>query len=282
MYIGILSFQIFKKESKMNQLEKAIFTLEHSHVESLKNQWLHAIHPLARLGVTLLYIAIVISFDKYDFIGVSGMAVYLIVLMITAEIPFKKSLIKLKSLLILVSLIGIANPFFDQTGIGNIGNVELTAGMISMLTLMLKGIFSIYAAYILVSTTSIENICYGLRLLHLPKGLVMLVLLIFRYLDLLLKEAQRMTLAYSMRFPQHTGLHYKVWGSLLGQLLIRSIHRAQLVYESMVLRGFNSAWDLRAKNKFDFKSLFYFLIWGAVICLIRIFPVFKNIGKIFI
>ena len=34
------------------------------------------------------------------------------------------------------------------------------------------------------------------------------------------------------------GIHISVWGSFLGQLLLRSMDRAQALYESMELRGF--------------------------------------------
>ena len=43
--------------------------------------------------------------------------------------------------------------------------------------------------------------------------------------------------AYALRAPGEKGIHFRAWGSLLGQLLLRSVDRAQLVYESMLLRA---------------------------------------------
>ena len=44
--------------------------------------------------------------------------------------------------------------------------------------------------------------------------------------------------AYSLRAPNQKGIHISAWGSFLGQLLLRSMDRAQELYYSMLLRGF--------------------------------------------
>ncbi|GAA6410214.1 ABC transporter ATP-binding protein [Blautia hominis] len=108
-----------------------------------------------------------------------------------------------------------------------------------MITLMMKGVFTVLASYLLIATTSIEKLCYVFRLLHIPKILVTQILLTYRYITVLLGEVNRITQAYSLRAPKQKGVHFKVWGSLSGQLLLRSMDRATMVYESMTLRGYN-------------------------------------------
>lgn len=61
----------------------------------------------------------------------------------------------------------------------------------------------------------------ALRMLRIPQILVTQLLLIYRYLTLLLKQADEIAQAYSLRAPQQNGLHISVWGSLVGQLLLR-------------------------------------------------------------
>ena len=80
-----------------------------------------------------------------------------------------------------------------------------------MATLMLKGVFAVLASYLLILTTSMESICYALRLLHVPKIMVTMVLLIYRYVIVLLKEAERISQAYSLRAPAQKGIHYRAW-----------------------------------------------------------------------
>ena len=73
-------------------------------------------------------------------------------------------------------------------------------------------------------------------------------MLVYRYIIVLLKEIERMTDAYSLRAPGQTGLHYKVWGTMVGQLLLRSMDRAEELCRSMELRGFH---DIRENSILD-------------------------------
>lgn len=63
--------------------------------------------------------------------------------------------------------------------------------------------------------------------------MVVVLLLTYRYLILLLQEGSRMSAAYALRAPYSKGIAFNAWGTLVGQLLLRSIDRAQTVYESM-------------------------------------------------
>ena len=107
-----------------------------------------------------------------------------------------------------------------------------------MLTLMLKGCLALMASFLLVATTTIDMICGALRKLHVPKTLTALLLLTYRYIGVIMGEASAMSQAYSLRAPGQKGIHISAWGSFLGQLLLRSMDRAQELYSSMELRGF--------------------------------------------
>ena len=65
----------------------------------------------------------------------------------------------------------------------------------------------------------------------------------YRYVTVLLEEVNRITQAYSLRAPNQKGIHYKVWGTLTGQVLLRSMDRANAVYESMLLRGYDGSFQ---------------------------------------
>ena len=142
--------------------------------------------------------------------------------------------------------------------------MPVTAGIVSMLTLMIKGIYSVLASYLLIVTTPIENICHALRLLHIPAVIVTQILLAYRYVSLLLEEAGRMTQAYSLRAPKQKGVHFRVWGSLAGQLLLKSIDRAGEVYESMLLRGYQGEFPYAAKSHCRIRDFVYLAVWCAI------------------
>jgi cobalt/nickel transport system permease protein len=64
------------------------------------------------------------------------------------------------------------------------------------------------------------------------------MLLTYRYVAVMMEEVSVMTEAYHLRAPGQKGIHISAWGSFLGQLLLRSMDRAEDLYESMQLRGF--------------------------------------------
>ncbi len=62
---------------------------------------------------------------------------------------------------------------------------------ISMVTLMIKGILTVIAIYILIITTTIDRVCMALRKIHIPEIIVMIIQLIYRYINVLLKETKK-------------------------------------------------------------------------------------------
>lgn len=264
----------------MSKINEAIHGVHHMDAMAMQDKWPNRLHPLAKLLTTLCYITALLSFSKYELSGTAGMGLYLLFLFITGEISVRRSLKQVRLVLVLVCAVGIANPFMDRTVAGHIGMITVTGGMLSMAVLMLKGIFAVLASYLLIVTTTVEQICYALRLLHVPKMLVSVLLLVYRYMVVLLKEAERMIQAYELRAPGQKGIHFRAWGALAGQLLLRSIDRAQIVYESMLLRGFDGEFRNRYRNDPYFKSVCYGCACISGIIFLRIVPVFTLAGSI--
>lgn len=262
----------------MSKMNNALYEIDHISTIANKDQWINKIHPLVKLVITIVYITTVVSMHKYNLIGILIMGVYPIATFILGELSFIESLKKIRHILPFVIIVGIFNPFFDRTVLFTLGNISITTGMISMLTLMLKGIFSVLASYLLIVTTTIEKICYALRLLHFPKIMTTQILLTYRYISVLLQEANRIIQAYSLRAPHQKGVHFKVWGSLTGQLLIRSIDKAGIVYESMTIRGYNGEFYYPNMEKCKGKDYLYLIVWIGIIALMK----FSHILAIFI
>ncbi len=255
-------------ENNLRELDKLQNLQQRPH-------WMNELHPLGKLLVCILYILTVASFDKYDLSGLILMAVFPAFGFILGELSFKEGIYRMRLILPLVIFVGIFNPFFDRQVIfsiqiaGNDGaGIPVTGGMISMLTLMLKGFFSVLSAYILIATTSIDEICYALRLLHVPKVIVIVILLIYRYFGMMGNEADRISNAYRLRAPKQNGIHYKAWGTLVGQWLLRSMDRAGVVYESMLLRGFRGDFFVKRKKVRPI-DMIYPIAWICVFVFVR-------------
>jgi len=246
-----------------------------------RHQWVNRIHPLVKLVVTIFYIIVVISFPKYNIAGLAGMVVYPAAIFSLAELSFKDSIRKLRIVLPFVCLLGLFNPFIDRQLITYIGVLPFTTGVLSMLTLIMKGIFCVLASYLLIATTSIEKICYALRLLHIPSVIVTQVLLTYRYITVLLEEVNRITQSYALRAPNQKGIHFKVWGTLTGQLLLRSMGRAEAVYESMHLRGYTGEFYYENKMPCKRKDYLYLFIWVEIFIIMKYIPVISYAGSLF-
>lgn len=255
----------------MSKFREAISDLHKMDREARGPGWLQGVHPLPKLLVTVCFILLTVSFGKYDLSGVLIMGVYPVTGFVLGELSVRSLLKRMKLALTLVCMVGIANPFFDREIRFFLGSFAVTGGMLSAVTLMVKGIYAVSASYLLMAVTSMEDLCYALRKLRVPATLVTVLLLVYRYLIVLLKEIERMTDAYTLRAPGQKGLHYKVWGTMIGQLLLRSMERAQTVYDSMALRGYDGSFRLRCKKAAGRGDYLYALAWMAALLVIRIF-----------
>ncbi len=268
----------------MSKISKAIVEIEHLSQRAEQNQWVNLIHPLVKLFLTILYIVLVVSFPKYDLAGVCAMALYPIIAFNMADLSWKSALHRLRVVLPLVCIVGVFNPIFDREIVSYmmLGGkmIGISGGVLSMLSLMVKGVLTVLASYLLIATTTIEKVCYALRQIHVPKVMVTQILLIYRYITVMLEEVHRIAQAYSLRAPGQKGVHFKAWGSLVGQLLLRSMDRADDVYASMCLRGFSGEFQME-KRPFGGRDAAYLLFWTISFALIRIFPVFKIVGSLF-
>ena len=117
-------------------------------------------------------------FDKYDITPLILMAVYLIFAFLIGELSVLKALYRMRIILPLVLFVGIFNPFFDREIVLTIGSINVSGGFLSMITLIIKGFYTVLAAYILIATTSIDDICYALRCIKIPRIIVIVIMLI--------------------------------------------------------------------------------------------------------
>ena len=179
-------------------IDQSIHDLREMDELASKASPVHAVCAAAKLLVTVVYIGVVVSFDKYNMSGLLFMVFYPAVLFAVSEVPVTTCLYKLRFVLPLVCAVGVLNPFLDRTPAFAAGSFVVTTGMISMVTLMTKGVFCLMASFLLMATTRIEAVCSVLRKIHVPSFLVTLLLLTYRYAAVMAEEVGVMTKAYSL------------------------------------------------------------------------------------
>lgn len=249
---------------------------------SARDSPIHRLHSLAKLLVTLMYLFTVVSYPKYSFSALFVMLLYPVLTFQLSGIPLRLCFRKLRLVLVLVCAVGVLNPFFDRTPMLALGGLTVTGGVVSMATLILKGVFALTASFLLIAATPIDRLCAALRRLHVPGILVTLLLLTYRYVSLMLRQVSVMTDAYALRAPGQKGIHISAWGSFLGQLLLRSIDRGSELYQSMELRGFCGEFHYADGPGYGVGDLCYTLCWAAFFLAARLVDLPRLLGNLFV
>ena len=266
----------------MNKMEHALHELSEMDELAAQDSPIHRLSPLAKLLTTLVYIVVTVSFHKYQLSGLAVMALIPVFLFQVSGIPVRTCFYKLRIVLPLVMAVGLFNPFFDRAPMFYLGTVAVSGGVVSMLSLMLKGVLCLMMSFLLIATTPIDSLCAALRKLHIPSILVTLLLLTYRYVGVMTEELAIMSDAYHLRAPGQKGIHISAWGSFLGQVLLRSMDRAQELYSSMLLRGYEGEFRYAKTSPFGAVDSAYTVGMLALCLFLRYVNLSEALGRLFV
>lgn len=266
----------------MNKAEQALRELHEMDALAAGKSPLHALCPLAKLLSTIAYIAVTVSFGKYDLARLAPLLLWVVALYQLAGIPVGKCFRKLRFVLPLVLAVGLFNPLFDRAPMLVLGGVAVSGGVVSMLTMMAKGTLCLMASFLLMATTRIDALCAALRRLHVPGLFLSLLLLTYRYVGVMTEEVAIMSDAYALRAPGQKGVHFRAWGSFLGQLLLRSMDRAEELYAAMLLRGYHEHFHYAEAAPCGARDALFLLVSAALLASVRFVNVAEALGGLFV
>ena len=149
----------------MNKMEKALSELGHMDELAVKKSPIHSLNAGAKLLSTIVYILIVMSFNKYDLSGLVPMVLVPVLLYQISGISIGSCFYKLRIVLPLVMAVGLFNPIFDREIVLYIGNIGISGGVISMLTLMLKGVLCLMMSFLLIPGLKLNALLLQKKLL---------------------------------------------------------------------------------------------------------------------
>lgn len=122
-------------------------------------------------------------------------------------------------------------------------------GLERFISITLKSWISVQAAIVLAASTSFPDLLVAMRALHVPRLMVSIFGLMWRYLFVLVDEASRLLRARQARSGQsdqpgvkHGGSlpwRARVTGGMAGSLLLRAFDRSDRIYMAMVSRGYD-------------------------------------------
>jgi cobalt/nickel transport system permease protein len=232
-----------------------------------------------KVTATLILLTLVISFPSKILSGLVPFLLYPACMMPLSGTPYRPLLARLVIALPFALFGGLSNLFFMRETAFNLGGLAVSWGLLSFASIMLKTLLCVFAVLILIATTPFNDIC---ALLTRTRGIGVVGLqlsLTYRYIGVLVDEAQRMWMAYILRAGVAKAIKMKDMGSFLGQLLLRSFDRAERVYSAMKCRGFAGRYHPRKSRPLRRSDLVFLIVLTAVLVLMRFFNVSLLIGR---
>ncbi len=122
-------------------------------------------------------------------------------------------------------------------------------GVERFISILIKSWASVQMAVVLTTTTPFPDLLMAMRALRLPRLLVGVIGLMWRYMFVLVDEAMRLNRARASRSGEadsaagKTGGNFawraRVTGGMVGNLFMRSFDRSDRIYVSMLSRGYD-------------------------------------------
>ncbi|RXE58573.1 cobalt ECF transporter T component CbiQ [Acetivibrio mesophilus] len=264
----------------MSSISNSLYNIEHLDDLARKETFVHKLHPLVKLIVTLAFLTMVASFGRYEIERLLPLFLYPVIIITLAELPIAPIFKRLLIVEPFIIGIGILNPFFEKKTFVLAG-LTLSTGWITFLSIFIKSGLTVASVLLLVATTGMDRLAAALRMLRIPRLFVLQLLLTYRYISVLMEEAERMLRAYALRSPLQKGIHISDWGSFAGQLVLRTFDRAQRVYRAMCVRGFTGEYNTGEHIKFKMADILYLVGWLLFFVVTRMYNIPMLIGTLF-
>jgi cobalt/nickel transport system permease protein len=256
------------------------FNLGYLDTLSYRDTVVHRLDPRAKLIATILFIITVVSFPKYEIAGLLPFFLFPVLLFSLADIPPKFILKKVLLVSSFAVFIGIFNPAIDRRIVSSFLGIPVSGGWISFLSIMVKFFLTVTSALLLIATTSFPGICHALQKLGVPELFVSQLLFLYRYLFVLTEETMRLVRARDVRSFGHKGRGMRAFVHLAGTLFLRTVERAERIYQSMLSRGFAGRLHSVRSYRFSGTDAAFLCSTAALLYLFRAHDIVGAIGRL--
>ena len=253
----------------MTRLEKAIITLNTRQGRPDTASHIGDIDTRALLIVTVVYLVAMLSVPLQRTDSIIWFAVYPIISAPLAHIPYERLFRNSLYVLPFLVFIGIFNPFYDRTPAFMVFGLTVTAGLVSFISILIRGLLATQALLLLIQVAGFNEMCEALRRLGCPAIISTQLLMVYRYLQVLLQEALTMQRARLARSYGKGSFKVSMWGPFVGQLLLRTIERSRRINMAMKARGFHGSLSTSQPTHWDTAATVYCLIWIPLLLALR-------------
>lgn len=255
----------------MSKLEKAYISLQ--QMEKRASGIPPAVDPRIDLIVTVGYLAVMLSVPVGRLSMLIWFALYPLLASAYHGISFGKIFVRSLYVIPIVLLIGVFNPVFDRSVAFRVAGINVSAGWITFLSIIVRGLLAMQAILILIESCGFTGVCRALRGLGVPSFLTDQLQFVYRYMSVLILEALTMRRAVASRGYGRKSLPIRLWGVFAGQLFLRAIGRAERVNGAMAARGFTGTLPhFGGKERgIDIGDILYLVVVSCGLAALRIF-----------
>ncbi len=230
---------------------------------------LHSLDPRVKVGVALVMVMGIVATPEHAWPAYPLLWSLTAALATAGHIGVGR-LARLGVVALPFALAALALPFTTPGDpVGHILGLTVTeAGLARMTAILLKSWLAVQVALILAMTTTLADLLWALRALHVPRTLVLIASFMYRYLFTMRDEAARLTRARAARSGASAdrraggGLVWRarVTGHLIGSLFVRSFERSERVYGAMRARGYRGEMRVLEPPRLARRAL----LWAAL------------------
>lgn len=241
---------------------------------------IHRLDSRVKALTTGVFIVAVMSFPRYEIAALMPFFLFPFALMAAGAIPpgyiFRKILVAAPFAL----AVGLFNPLLDRQTMLTIGSHDISGGWLSFASIAVRFTLTVSAALILVACTGIHRLCAGLERMGLPRVFAVQLQLLYRYLFVITEEGLRMSRGVDMRLMGRRFMRFGAYVSLVGHLLLRTLDRAQRVYQAMVARGFDGQIRVLHPTVLQARDVAFLLLWSAFFVVARMWNLAHGMGRL--
>jgi cobalt/nickel transport system permease protein len=239
---------------------------------------IHALDPRVKLILTLAFVL------TMALLPVGAWPVYVLLLALSLSVSVLSELglkyVLQRSLLALPFVLAAAPLLFTVEGPAlftvTLGSLSLTAtatGLDRFLSIMFKSWVSVQMAIVFAAATPFPDMLLAMRAVKIPRLIVGLFGLMWRYMFVMVDEAIRLLRARSSRSGAIEGLksggsiawRAKVTGGMAGNLFVRSLDRGDRIYAAMAARGYDG--EIRSFPLPPLTSTSWLVLLGGLVLL---------------
>lgn len=237
----------------MKDISKAIYDIRKIDELGDVNTKIHKIDSAIKIIVTIIYVIKILSIKQFTILNITCIVLYPLILFIIGKVQIKFILKKVIYVFPIILGLSVINLIIDFS----------YSEIYFSVLLLFKCTFALVGALLLIVTTGINNLAFGLKKLKIPNILIMQILMLHRYVILMMEECYKVKSVYELKTLGEKSMTMKDYVQIVGQMFLKTLDISENVYEAMKLRGFEG--ELYINNKVaGYVDYLYLIIWVVI------------------